>query len=202
MHGMMKKLSGPTMLLLAVLTGVVAFGTFASRPTPAPAQPPMIVWVDFGKVFDGVPDVANGEQLLNAINDDFEITRQALQKDIDRLKNDLSILVPGTPEYARSERKLQEKTIELKAQVEFVMAKLAFERMRIRKDMFDRARAEAAKFASGNSYHYVIITDTNFEIAVGTEAQVMMDIANKRIMYADPQYDVTDDFITWLNMAP
>ena len=208
MQGIMKRTTAPAMLLIVALAGVVAYQSFAIRQDdaaaarPAPTQPPLMVWIDFGRVFDNVRDLVEGEQNLESINATFENRRQDLDAEVKRLQRELDLLEKGSQEYQTAEHQLQETVVELSALVEFTKTKLAFERMMIRKRMFERARDESAKFADANGYHYVFVSDASFPVQPGTEAQVMLDIATRRVMFAHSDYDVTDEFITWMNAAP
>ena len=208
MQSIMKKTTAPVMLLIVALAGVVAYQSFAIRQDdaagarPAPTQPPLVVWIDFGRVFDNVRDLVDGEQDLEAIRVTFENRRQALDEEVKRLERELLLLEKGSKEYKAAEQQLLDTVVELSAQIEFTKTKLGFERMMIRKRMFERARDESAKFADANGYHYVLVSDAGFPVEPGTEVQVMLDIANRRIMFAHPDYDVTEEFIKWMNAAP
>ena len=86
MQSIMKKTTAPVMLLIVALAGVVAYQSFAimqddaAGARPAPTQPPLVVWIDFGRVFDNVRDLVDGEQDLEAIRVTFENRRQALDE--------------------------------------------------------------------------------------------------------------------------
>lgn len=204
MPQMTKRTSRSAVLLLAII-GVLAFGAFGNRPTPtlAPVQPPLTVWIDFKRVFEAAPFVAEQELALSAVWDDFQAMLQELEDDIRRLNGELrDVYQPGSEEYARAEAKLTDLTIEKQAQVDFVHTKIAADWAMTMKYMFERVQGQSKAFATANGYHYVLISDAGFDLPIGTEDQMKMNISSRRIIYADPQYDVTEGFVAWLKAHP
>ena len=46
---------------------------------------------------------------------------------------------------------------------------------------------------------YILADDSGIDLMEGTDLQVVQQMSLRRLVYANPSYDVTEDLIAWIN---
>ena len=188
----------PIALCLLLLAAAVVAPSYAMRSI-APSRPAIIASVDLEKVFNDIGLRAEAEIELDQLKQRFQEEADALRKEATRLEQDLDLLVRGTPQYQKAEKEYKQVALDFRALVEFNKAKLGARRAEARKDIFDQIVRAAGSFAGAHGIDYILADDSRVNLQEGSELQIVQQISLRRVVYADPAFDITDDLIGWIN---
>lgn len=188
----------PIALCLLLLAAAVVAPSYAVWSI-GPSRPAIIASVDLEKVFNDSGLRAEAEIELDQLKHQFQEEVTALRKEAKRLEQDLDGLVPGTPQYKRGEGKFKQTALDLRALVEFNKAKLGARRAEARKEIFDQIVRAAGSFAGAHGIDYILADDSRVNLQEGSELQIVQQISLRRVVYADPAFDITDELIGWIN---
>jgi Skp family chaperone for outer membrane proteins len=182
------------LIVAALLLGPASAGWLG-----LPAHPAVIGSVDLEKVFNEIDRRAEAEAELEVLAEQFRQQREALRLDAEQAKMDLDMLVPGTDKYAEAEDVWTQAVLDYRASVEFSKAKLDAMRAKARTTIYQAIVDEAARFAAANGIDFVLADDSGIDLMEGTDLQVVQQMSLRRLVYANPSCDVTDDLIAWIN---
>ncbi len=188
----------PIALCLLLLAAAVVAPFYAMRSV-APSRPAIIASVDLEKVFNDIGLRAEAEIELDQLKQRFQEEADALRKEAKRLEQDLDLLVPGTPQYQKAEKEYKQVALDFRALVEFNKAKLGARRAEARKGIFDQIVRAAGSFAGAHGIDYILADDSRVNLQEGSELQIVQQISLRRVVYADPAFDITDELIGWIN---
>ncbi|CAN5798450.1 hypothetical protein BH11PLA1_BH11PLA1_13290 [soil metagenome] len=191
-------------LTTAALLGGVAAGTLqAHTRLEARVAPPMplIALVDMPKVFESLDErkALESDLLKDAKAKQDELT--ALGEEIKREAKALDGITDQTEKQAAF-FKLMEKQAMAKARTSTYDAVLDQRRAEIFKRLYDKAAEMTKKIAEAQGYTLVLANDSGIAVPTGsgTEA-VRASLGQRRVLYAAPSHDITDELISQLNVA-
>lgn len=194
------------LIALAAVVGAIAFGLAAAPPAEPDASPtagPMLLaHVDLERVFNDINPKSQAEAQLEQMQQQFQKRKDELRGEAELLKQDLDLLVPGTEQHEKAERKYRDAAIAFSAYVEFSKAKLEKERAEARRTIFEHIVSSADSFAKAHGIAYIMSDDSGRKVEPGNEMQIVQQMAFRRLIYADHSFDVTDDLIEWINFGP
>ena len=133
-----------------------------------------------------------------------EITK--LQEQLDAMRKEL-VDKPVTPQAMALQEELAQKTLRFQAWSRFTLDRVDIEKAIQYQDIYRSIKTAAAAMASANGYDIVLVDDSQGEITttadarVSREAQVIQQIVGRRMLYANPGLDITDELITRMNNA-
>ena len=188
-----------------VLVGVLVLAAVALAPsyavwTTVPGHPAVIAGVDLERVFNEINVRADREIELEELNVRLRKTRETLRREADRLKQDLvELYAVGSDEYKKAEKKWKNKVIEYQATVEFSRAKLLAAQTEARKKIYQAIIGAANALASANGIDFIISDDSVIDLQDGNDLQIVQQMSLRRVVYANPELDVTNDLIAWIN---
>lgn len=188
----------PIALCLLLLAAAVVAPSYAVWSI-GPSRPAIIASVDLEKVFNDSGLRAEAEIELDQLKQRFQEEADALRKEATRLEQDLDLLVPGTPQYQKAEKEYKQVALDFRALVEFNKVKLGAKRAKARKDIFDQIIRAAGSFAGAHGIDYILADDSRVNLQEGSELQIVQQISLRRVVYADPAFDITDELIGWIN---
>jgi Skp family chaperone for outer membrane proteins len=188
--------SAVLLLLLLASAAVAPSHAVRSAATPRPA---IIATVDLEKVFNETDRRAAAEIRLEEIAEEFRVKAGAKRSEEERLKQDLILLVPGTPQYKKAEKKWKQAVLSYRALVEFSKAKLDAKRASFRTEIYQRIIDAVGRFCADQGIDLVLTDDSVIELQEGTDLQIVQQMAVRRVVYASPEFDITDDLIVWIN---
>ncbi|MFB3138439.1 MAG: OmpH family outer membrane protein [Phycisphaerales bacterium] len=188
----------PIALCLLLLAAAVVAPSYAVWSI-GPSRPAIIASVDLEKVFNDIGLRAEAEIELDQLKQRFQEEADALRKEATRLEQDLDLLVRGTPQYQKAEKEYKQVALDFRALVEFNKAKLGARRAEARKEIFDQIVRAAGSFAGAHGIDYILADDSRVNLQEGSELQIVQQISLRRVVYADPAFDITDELIGWIN---
>ncbi|MCH8210412.1 MAG: OmpH family outer membrane protein [Planctomycetes bacterium] len=183
-------------IALALAVGV---GPAYALLSMAPTRPAVIGFVDLQKVFNLSNKRAEAQAELEALGQQLDDREEVLRQEIKTLQADLKLLVPGTPKHDEAEKKLLAAVADLRAWIEFKAAKLDAKTAQRRTQVYDEIVLAATEFAEQHNIDFILTDDSIFELRPGSDVQVVQQMSLRRIVYANPQFDITDELIAWIN---
>ncbi len=183
-------------IALALAVGV---GPAYALLSMAPMRPAVIAFVDLQKVFNDSDKRADAQAELEALGQQLDDRVEALRQEINTLQADLDLLVRGTPKYDEAEKTLLAAAADLRAWIEFKAAKLDAKTAQRRTQVYDEIVLAATEFAEQHSIDFILTDDSILELRPGTDVQVVQQMSLRRVVYANPEFDITDELIAWIN---
>ncbi len=165
----------------------------------APTRPAVIGFVDLQKVFNESVGRAEAQAELEGLGQGLDDQEEALRQEISVLQSDLELLLVGTPKYQEAEKKVIGVAADLRAWVEFKGRKLDAKRAQRRTQVYDEIVLAATEFAEQNNIDFILTDDSILELRPGTDGQVVQQMSLRRVVYANPELDITDELIVWIN---
>ena len=183
---------------LAVLGVVMIAPSYAVWQT-AVLQPPIVCTVDLERVFNDIKGRGEAEANLEKDLSVYQDRADDLRKDAERLSEDIEALVPGTEKHDEAQKQLTKAALDYAAMVEFIQLKLDSRRAEARRDLFTQIIDAAAEYAKANGIDYIVTNDSKLTIQAGTDIQIVQQLALRRIVFANDDFDATDGLIAWMN---
>ncbi len=181
-------------LLVAAAVGP-AYALFSIAPT----RPAVIASVDLQKVFNTCNQRAKAEAELEELEQQFDDQTEVMRQEIKVLEADIDLLVAGTPKYEEAMKKYLEAAADLRAWGDFRVAKLDLKRAQRRMQVYDEITLAATEFSEEYNIDFILTDDSMLELRAGTDEQVVQQMSFRRIVYANPEFDITDELIEWIN---
>ena len=165
----------------------------------APTRPAVIGFVDLQKVFNLSAGRAEAQAELEELGQRLDDEQEAMSQEIRTLEADIDLLVEGTPKYQEALKEYQGAAADLRAWVEFKGRKLDAKRAERRMQVFDEIALAATEFAEENNIDFILTDDSTLELRPGNDGQVVQQMSLRRVVYANPEFDITDELIVWIN---
>jgi Skp family chaperone for outer membrane proteins len=189
----------PAALAIVLLAAAVFLApSYAARFAP-PAHPAIIASIDLEKVFNEIDRRATAEAGLEQMAEQFRLEAERLRDIAEQAKMDMELLVPGTDKYEAAQDAWTQAVLEYQASTEFFRKKLDAKRAEARKTIYREIVEEAAGFAQANGVDYIVADDSGMDLLEGSDLQIVQQMSLRRLVYANPSYDVTEDLIAWIN---
>ena len=183
-------------IALALAVGV---GPAYALLSMAPTRPAVIAFVDLQKVFNDSDKRAEAQAELEVLGQELDDTVETLRQEIKTLQSDMELLVPGTPKYEEAEKKLLAAAADHRAWIEFKVAKLDAKTAQRRTQVYDEIVLAATVFAEQHNIDFILTDDSIIELRPGTDVQVVQQMSLRRVVYANPEFDITDELNAWIN---
>lgn len=177
---------------------LILLGVMAALARPGALPPAVAATVDLRRVFEESRWRAEAETELQATAQDYQAQVDDRRDRVTVLREDLDLLVPGTEQYKNAELKYKEAAVEYRAYQEFSVAALESLRAASRKRIIERIEAAAADFARANDIVFIFTDDSADDLAEA-DAQIIQQLRLRRVLYAEPDFDVTDELLEWIN---
>ena len=193
----------PGLLLVLVLAALVVYQAVGERG--AFARPTTVVTVDLAAVLDGLKQRAAAAAELDQM-------KAAIEAEDDRWQQILTELQTRLDEAPESEKPALRAEIARKALEYQAWGRAELEWMDREKSLrwrdLDRSIRDAiAEMARLEGYDIVLTDDSGAELGVNpnasasVEAQVKQQLNARRLLYVNPEVDVTDELIKRMNNA-
>ena len=198
--------AGAVLAVVAVGLGFQAGGGgMAGRPT-------IIVTVNLGSVIEKLDQRAKAEQDLKKIADQLKAEEEKLSGELKKMRTDIEEMEKANGDDESSEeRKLKEdfllKQMRYEAWKQFVVDKVDIEESLLLQDLYRSVKREAALLGTAAGYDVVLVDDSQGELAIDPDArmprraQVLQQIAGRRMLHVNKQIDITDDLVQRMNNA-
>jgi len=178
--------------------GALAWQSSANRRFE-PLRPTVMAFVDIQSIFNSLEERAQMFSDAEAFAEDLQediITRRHKITDID---SEIELYKDGSEKRKELEQKQKLDSLAYNVFVECCEGKLKrFEARGIR-SMYDNIRAAAEKLSKENGWDVVFVNDAAVKLPDGDNPNIMGEISSRRVLYANIEFDVTDQLIEYMN---
>lgn len=179
-----------------------------SRPVSAAdaaAAPLKIAVVDLGKLTQQLTEQSADQQLIQGRLAQFKQEVATRKKELQKLEEPLNpqsviALKPGTPEYKAQRNKLLKAGLKLQVFEQFTQDQLKIKQRMLTADIYRDVNDAVAQYAKSHGINLVLITH-KFDYNVTSTRDLMLQIANRAVLYHDATVDITDPLVRLMNQA-
>ena len=165
-------------------------------------QPPRTAVVDVQEVFNNLDEKAAVEADIARQAESLNREDQERQSEIKALRSDLSVLSPESDAYQQTRTEVQRKLIEYQSWKEFSRQQLEREKTIRMEALFREIVAAVEQVAQSNGYDLVIQKDDGRNLrSADNQQQLTALILQRKVLYAAPQLNITDQVIQVTNNA-
>lgn len=200
-------------VLGAGLALVIGFGPVVAQQAAGGGKPTVIATVQLSVVLEKLDQGAEAEANLKAMGMSVQNDEKKRKEELTKMQNDLDAMRKNAgdgqapPEAIALQEQLALKSLQFQAWSRFTLDKLDIEKALLWQDLYRNIKAAASQMALTNGFDLVLVDDSQGEISTTSESrasrstQVMSQITSRRMLYANPTMDITDDLITRMNNA-
>lgn len=178
-----------------VLTGLMTLhGQNAAGPRPT-----SIAVVDVQKVFNSLDEQSAIQADITRRGEKFQSESNDRAKEVRNLEQDLSILAPDSEAYRQADEKRQQKAIELEVWQKLKLQQLEREMAIQTEHLYRKITQAVDRLAKKQGYDLVLYKDETEPVRAKTQREVKVLINMRKVLYAAPELDVTDQITQALN---
>lgn len=193
----------PVTILLVVVTALLAGQAGAVR---AMAKPISLGTVNLNRIMEELHERAEWDAQMREREESFLAEIRSRQADLNQRKANLDELPEGEQaDLAREGLALE--LVRLETWYNFRRSELDRERSLMWQSLFRSIRAEAERLAASERLDLVLVNDMRAELQTSpesnlpAEAQVIQQLASRRVLFAGREIDLTDRLVTRMNNA-
>lgn len=188
-------------VVVAAVATVVGLGAaFQAGSASHRALPdPTIAMVRVADVINGLEEIKARENQLQTFIADRDAKVSAIERQFEAARSEFDILPAGAAKRAKAE---DLERFRAQARIESELAKVLIDRRRgeIFAELFQKIDASVEELAKSRGYTLVVTDDQgSFAPPNPSEQQARGAIYTRRVMFADPAIDITDELVTLMN---
>ena len=198
----MKDLTKSTFLctVTIIVIGTMAWQTHALRKL-ASVTPAALVSIDISRVLFSLEEraweEAKAQSLINKIEEDKEVRR----RHIDDYAEEFELYQPGSVKWNELEQEQQLELFEYESLNDYGILMKAREESRGMRHVFNSIKEAIDTLSSQNGWDYVFVNETVVQLPEGDTIDMSAAIGARRMLYANPEMDVTDTLIEYMNAS-
>ena len=193
------RFNGLVFAFAVLVLSVIAYQTHAMR-TMAMMQPTVIATLDLEKVFGQLQEVNVAEKVLeNEIMVLVEANKIA-EETIKALQADQEDFPPGGQKFEEIEDRLMRAAYAFKADVDYIKGYRDRRNAEIVRAIYLKISDAAKQVAEMRGVDIVLVDDSIIQVNPGTLVDVNRQIAARRMLYTNPNLDLTVDVVNLMNM--
>ena len=174
-------------------------------PRVAKAASIKLAVVDLGKLTSQLTEQSADQQIMQSRLTQFKQEVDTRKKAIQKLEEPLNpqsviALKPGTPEYKAQENKLLKATLKLQVFEQFTQDRLKIKQRMLTADIYRDVNSAVAQYAKAHGIDLVLVTH-KFDYNVTSTRSLMLQIANRAVLYHDGAVDITAPLVRIMNQA-
>ena len=174
-------------------------------PAAARAASVKLAVVDLGKLTSQLTEQSADQQIMQSRLSQFKqevgVRKKAIQK-LEEPLNPQSVIAlkAGTPEYKAQENKLLKASLKLRVFEQFTQDRLKIKERMLTADIYRDVNAAVAHYAKAHGIDMVLVTH-KFDYNVTSTRALMLQIANRAVLYHDGAVDITARLVRIMNQA-
>jgi len=184
-------------VVLATTIGFVAASSISSAGQAQEA----IVSVNLGGLLSGLEETSRIRARLNAMAEDIRAYNDAKQAEIKAMQAELEPLEVGAPAHTALQEKLLTAAADLRAQMEVKTGLRDIEESKQYLHLYKKVVEAAEQLALQAGYDFILLDDTDIQFQGGAPQQTLAQLFTRRLIYANPDRDVTEELKTRMNNA-
>ena len=170
-------------------------------------QPSAVATVNLAVVMEKLEQKSSAQANLRAMAEKLNDDDKAKKDELTKLQGDLKAMAEDAPGREALQEKLAMSTLQYQAWAKFSSEKIDIEKALVLEDLYKSIKEAAKQTAVAARLDLVLIDDSQGELTksadsrISREAQIMQQVAERRLLYANPEIDITDDLIERMNNA-
>lgn len=166
-----------------------------------PGRPAVVACVDLERVYAGLDQHKAGEQRLNDLLKAESSKRDGIVNEVQSLQAELENFKPDTPGFNETARKLTDAAGRLKVFEDFLKRKVEFEKAQLVRATYGSIKGALGDLCKANSIDVVFMDDATPPFDKNDPRPITQQISGRRMLWFNPQLDVTDDLIKAMNAS-
>jgi Skp family chaperone for outer membrane proteins len=189
-----------TLLAALLLAGGIAYKASAQTPAPAPT-PTHLAVINIVKVFAGLDEKKDGEREIEALADQINKDRHKKEDALKLLNDNLNsgTFRQDSPEYRKQQDEVLEASMQLKVFLAVSEQKLVMMQLLKTKSVYHSMNEAIKKYAESHGIALVFVVDDADFAGVQDVNALTSRIAMRKVVYAHPDYDITNKIIETMN---
>lgn len=206
--------------LVALAGGGIAAAYQATGAVIAAGQPTVVVTVNLGAVLEKLDQRADLDANLKTMTDKLKTENEQRTAEVTKMQADMDKLLADLQNAAHPKQKDEIQTqidtlqetgnlthLKHQAWARFNESKMDVEAALAYQDLYRNIKTAIAQMAGAAKYDVVLVDDSRGELStdpdsrLSKEAQIIRQIIGRRMLYANPAIDITDDLIVRMNNA-
>jgi Skp family chaperone for outer membrane proteins len=198
----MKDLTKTTFLctVTIIVIGVMAWQTHALRKL-ASVTPAALVSIDISRVLFSLEERAWEEAKAQSLINKIEEDKEARRRHIDDYAEEFELYQPGSVKWNELEQEQQLELFEYESLNDYGILMKAREESRGMRHVFNSIKEAIDTLSSQNGWDYVFVNETVVQLPEGDTIDMSAAIGARRMLYANPEMDVTDTLIEYMNAS-
>ena len=197
---------GRSVLILAgvglfCVTGMVA----ANAAYKLSARPTAVAVVDVATVLDEMKEKTQIEADLKTQQEQVQREAERMTNDLKDLKSDLDILARGTPAYSEKLAELDQQVIQMKSWEQYQTLKIQRENARQMLHLYNKISAKAGEVAKENGFDIVLYKDRPIDVEFRDVEPKLLSglissrVSQRKILWSSDEIDITDQVVQRMN---
>jgi Skp family chaperone for outer membrane proteins len=183
--------SAAALLLLTISVGQTA--------QPAPRA---LAVININKVFASLNEKIDGDSAIEAMANQFKNDQQKSEQELEKLAGQLrdnTLFNPDSPEFRKLQDDALQKKADYDAHASMAQQKLMIEQRLKTVQIYRRMNDAIKQYAESKGIGLVLVADDmNFD-SINTIEGITQRIANRKGIYAHPDFDITQQVIEKMN---
>lgn len=166
-----------------------------------PTRAPIVATVDLQRLFNNLELLTTEEAKVEKVGAGFDRQLEELRGRVESLQADLENFEQGGDDWLRMNREVESTVSEYRAIEQYAKLKVEAERSKTMRTVYESIKAQAAAFAKSQTppIDYVLIDDTIPGLEPSTAEAMQKQISARRMIYATPDFDITDALLAFMN---
>ena len=185
-------IAAPALCILAALS-------LGQNAAPAPR---VLAVININKVFASLNEKIDGDAQIKAMADGFQADQSKREQDLEKLRNQLqdnTLFNVDSPEYKKLQDDALQKKCDYEANANLAQQKLLIEQRLKTIQIYRRMNDAIKQYAEQKGIGLVLVADEPSFDNAGTIEGVTQRIANRKVIYFHPDYDISQQIIEKMN---
>ncbi len=167
----------------------------------APLTPAILVSVDFERVFSSLEERVYEESKVQAFVAKMTEDIESKRLHIESYEQEFELYEPGSDKWEELLQEQQLEVLEYQAQVEYRNIRATREESKGMRRIYEHIKEASSALAKESGWDYVMVNDAAFSLPEGDNVDMGAQISSRRMLYANPSFDVTDILIEYMNAS-
>lgn len=183
----------------AVVLAVIGFAVAVQATSNLLAKPTAVAVCNIEQVVEALTEKQQLDAEMKQHRDALAAEQQSRQKRIEKLEFDLNALKPGTDAYKQKQEELQRAALELQVWTRFEQARAGRELGLQTERLYRKILEAIGRVGQDNGYDVVLFRESNVDMQFENPQQLSALIQLRKVLYANPSIDLTDQVIQRMN---
>ena len=157
------------------------------------------VSLNLSRLLESIDETADIRAKFLGLDQQIKQHRETKQQELEVIRTELEALEPESDKFIEKRELLLTKSAELNAWLQVRQGVRDMEETTEYIRMYERILVAAEQMAKQSGYDFVILDDSDVTITPGSPAETAAQLFARRMIYANPTRDITDELITRMN---